>query len=672
MQRKKILEQELLEPEQTDGWSITGEVKKIQDKMHFIGDIYRDGEYAARIAINKAEYAIYDAGAGRWTMQSPWYVRLNDMSEDIDFERMQCSRHTKERIAFFTKSKGNPGEALQDKMKGIWSKKEEEKRKKRREKEEDDFALTPEIPKDFEEWERTLFEDAGNIMFYRRDTRNKATIQCGVCGTTRQFQTSEYGEPLTISPPRAGERHICRNCGAAGIYKQAGRIKRDIRTRKAYLIQDTKDGGIIIRMFEVKREQEQGYKEYYSSTELIRAYLNRFKAKQYYWHTDYGSRKSGYWSRYNSGYWYRDMKFEYGEIYPGWRNSLQNSTYFRYCDLELYQDMANWGSLITTDIIQILKAYANMPQIEMMAKMGLRSLTGTAVRWEGVWSIFNKRAKNAAGFFRIEKFRLKGMGDISVEKLQVLQFEKRAGIRLDNQDIETLADHGTGMWEQEIAYITQFMSLKKALNRIRGYAEKEYHGNAGTARIEFYDYLKIRQELGYDMSNSVYLHPRSLRDSHQEMVAEKQRREDDEHIRKKMKEYPKIAERYPGLCKKYSYTDGEFSIRPAKSVEEIIMEGRLLHHCVGGDSYLSKHNRGTTSILFLRKETEPDTPYITMEIKETEIIQWYGIHDTKPEKEKMQQVIDAYVDYLRKKQKDREENRRIAGQVERRLISAAG
>ena len=85
------------------------------------------------------------------------------------------------------------------------------------------------------------------------------------------------------------------------------------------------------------------------------------------------------------------------------------------------------------------------------------------------------------------------------------------------------------------------------------------------------------------------------------------------------------------------------------------MEGRKLHHCVGGDNYLSKHNKGTTAILFLRKEKTANTPYITIEISGTKIYQWYGAHDKKPKQEFFDRLLADYTKQLeaRKKKPDK-------------------
>lgn len=75
------------------------------------------------------------------------------------------------------------------------------------------------------------------------------------------------------------------------------------------------------------------------------------------------------------------------------------------------------------------------------------------------------------------------------------------------------------------------------------------------------------------------------------------------------------------------------------------MEGRLLHHCVGGDTYLGRHNTGKTYILMLRFKEEPDIPYITVEIdaKNPRILQWYGDKDKKPDEKNMQSWLNTWL-----------------------------
>ena len=133
------------------------------------------------------------------------------------------------------------------------------------------------------------------------------------------------------------------------------------------------------------------------------------------------------------------------------------------------------------------------------------------------------------------------------------------------------------------------------------------------------------------------------------MVAETTREEVKKRLKETEEKYPNIKKRYRGLRKEYCYEDAAYLIRPARSAEEIVMEGRILHHCVGGDGYLSKHNEGKSYILMLRFRKEPETPYITVEInpEQKEIVQWYGEKDTKPDEKNIQMWLDAWLKKLK-------------------------
>jgi len=71
----------------------------------------------------------------------------------------------------------------------------------------------------------------------------------------------------------------------------------------------------------------------------------------------------------------------------------------------------------------------------------------------------------------------------------------------------------------------------------------------------------------------------------------------------------RLAER---VCLEFS-ADG-LLIRQPHSLQEIEDEGRILSHCVGG--YAERHAMGKLSIMFLRKVSEPDKPYYTVEVSQ--------------------------------------------------------
>ena len=68
------------------------------------------------------------------------------------------------------------------------------------------------------------------------------------------------------------------------------------------------------------------------------------------------------------------------------------------------------------------------------------------------------------------------------------------------------------------------------------------------------------------------------------------------------------------------YDNGEFSITIPKTTQDIINEGKALHHCVG--VYVGKVIRREDMIYFLRKDR--NVPYVTIEVKDKKVTQVEG------------------------------------------------
>lgn len=97
----------------------------------------------------------------------------------------------------------------------------------------------------------------------------------------------------------------------------------------------------------------------------------------------------------------------------------------------------------------------------------------------------------------------------------------------------------------------------------------------------------------------------------------------------------------------------DLMIRLPESVKDIIDEGAALNHCVA--SYADRHISGVLAIVFLRRISDPDTPYYTMEISSHEIQQCRGRknncdHNPKPPTvRRFEELYTAYLDKLEAK-----------------------
>jgi hypothetical protein len=76
---------------------------------------------------------------------------------------------------------------------------------------------------------------------------------------------------------------------------------------------------------------------------------------------------------------------------------------------------------------------------------------------------------------------------------------------------------------------------------------------------------------------------------------------------------------------KYEKIGDEFEIIVPREPKDIINEGASLSHCVGG--YLESVASGYKTILFLRKISDPDKSFYTIEVNDSHIVQIHGNHN---------------------------------------------
>lgn len=120
------------------------------------------------------------------------------------------------------------------------------------------------------------------------------------------------------------------------------------------------------------------------------------------------------------------------------------------------------------------------------------------------------------------------------------------------------------------------------------------------------DYWRMAAELGRDVADGQVRWPRDLDAAHDRMQRELQRRKKEllnAGFAKRAEELARLAFTRDGLL-----------IRPCASEDELINEGKVLHHCVA--SYARDHAGGQTAILFIRRAEEPDKPFFTLEFDE--------------------------------------------------------
>ena len=153
-----------------------------------------------------------------------------------------------------------------------------------------------------------------------------------------------------------------------------------------------------------------------------------------------------------------------------------------------------------------------------------------------------------------------------------------------------------------------------------------------------------------DTTDDIVRYPKNLRHRHNELADLRNKKKEKERAKQYSLIDKKIRKLLPRAAR-YYWEDKEYMIVPAAKCEELMREGRILHHCVGASSrYMEKMAAGETWILFLRRKDSLEDPYYTIEIdmKTDAILQWYSEYDRKPDREKIQKVLERFKKSLNK------------------------
>lgn len=179
-------------------------------------------------------------------------------------------------------------------------------------------------------------------------------------------------------------------------------------------------------------------------------------------------------------------------------------------------------------------------------------------------------------------------------------------------------------WKIEIAFKKALLdeTLKENAETVKKYLMKQKENT------QYYlDYYELAKAFNQDMSEPKLLTPNDLEKWHDHYVVITQA--------KKNKDLEESFLRVSSAWNKLNYSNNGFVINIATAQEEIIKEGLKLNHCVGKNGYIEKMCKNETLIFFVRKASEIQNPFFTVEFapKENKALQIRGDNNKAPEKE---------------------------------------
>lgn len=222
-------------------------------------------------------------------------------------------------------------------------------------------------------------------------------------------------------------------------------------------------------------------------------------------------------------------------------------------------------------------------------------------------------------------------GKLSLNKIHWKETNLLKMLGCRKEDMHFFADYDSSAIELYHSVIREEPTIHMAsefiskLSRLSTYAVDELHKNNLTYRqilkygknnrrvMLWKDYLDNCKKLPEGIEEIMPAHLEEAHDRTLEKVAFYANKEETEQIAKMAKTLSPLL----------MSTDSLIMLAP-KSGEEIIAEGRILQHCVGG--YVRRHARGDTIILFIRHKDKPKIPFFTIEVNpETlKIMQCHG------------------------------------------------
>lgn len=259
-------------------------------------------------------------------------------------------------------------------------------------------------------------------------------------------------------------------------------------------------------------------------------------------------------------------------------------------------------------VVQYLSAYTAYPTLEMAVKLDMeQAATDLVIRGIKNSRIINWKATNIQQFLGLNKadtkIFLRANGNLKL--LKAYKLARRNEITGNISEYIGLLNDAGGINHAELLTdlaIRCRCSFRQAVNYINKFQETGSHGFVLTL---WRDYLNMAETLEYDLTRKDVFMPKDLRDRH-DAAAE------TITYQRKMIEEKKYEEFNRRLRKMYEFEYGGLCIVCPGSVTDIVTEGKVLKHCVGG--YAARHFNGKLEILFLRNSRKKHKPFITIEM----------------------------------------------------------
>ena len=432
------------------------------------------------------------------------------------------------------------------------------------------------------------------------------TFHCTACGNIHRYDR----------PPKLGMPAACRQTGRTVIRKRKGAA---VREQEAVLVfQEIDRGRSVMRFFRAARKGSEDFRDFIIAEEA-RIIMNRNESAEkdrvYYGQNRWLDEWDQEWGTGNV--W--NIKIGRCWCYPeGIGEALAGTAYEKApvgkiaaCGWKLDYNQVVLSAAGT-------KSGGNIAAVlEYMTAMGMHRMVaetaGIYLHWGHYSGPLHQKADSAAGIFGIDMQRVRRLAALDGGSviLDWLRYEKDAGIRIRDEVLRWMQEKG--LTRHALGFILDRMSPEQ----VKNYIVREGACHSVLRTIETWkDYLSMSARLGLDVQDAIVYRTKNLYMRHDEAVEEFARRKEEIEAAEYEEKYGGITRACARIRDKFDYVGEEFRIVTPRGAKDIIEDSRQLHHCAGAsDRYYDRIEQDETYILFLRRNSEPDKAYYTLEVE---------------------------------------------------------
>lgn len=496
-------------------------------------------------------------------------------------------------------------------------------------------SLLEGLPRISREQEDAIANEFSQYAFYKR-IKNGVEYYCTSCHRWRE-NSSDMRVFSTPTMWKHNQLYTCQHCGKQVVAKSVGRGRKTLENKGCFIVYIAYKQRLYA--FVIKAYQSFCDEEFEPDFYLSNQYLYVFEKnhmQRFTWIYD---------SNLRHNIW-RPLKSDKGLPQSQW-NYITNTGYedsiaitpeqIYETDLK-YSEMETFSSEAYIQIEYLIK-YIKHNNLEYIVKAGFTDIAKDIVlRWNDA-KIIKWKSNNLLKMLGIRKQDINLVKLYNIQELKVYQYAIKNMPNADN-----IAEIVRIIYRFGIDYIEEIKNLTNlSINQIFSYAKT-------TLRLsQWKDYLYMASKLPGGIGE---IKPKNLQAAHDRVLTESNffaKKQQEEQIQNRFKQLQPLL-----------FETNELIMKAPESRTEIILEGKMLQHCVGG--YVQRHADGKTNILFIRKKDEPDMPYFTIEVSNNyHIVQCHGYRNeatcAKPD-----EIIDfekRYTEFLEELKNERNQRNAV-------------